>query len=64
MDIWYTAMGLYNTQRLQSKLTKAPWYVSNFTIHNDLQIPFVMEEIHNCQQVTIKAYSDTITGRN
>jgi hypothetical protein len=23
----------------------APWYVSNFTLRNDLQIPFVTEEI-------------------
>ena len=37
------------TQRLQSKIlrsiTKAPWYVSNFTLHNDLHIPFVTTEI-------------------
>jgi hypothetical protein len=36
-------------QRLQSKvlrtITNAPWYVSNFTLHNDLQIPFITEEI-------------------
>ncbi|PNF35987.1 hypothetical protein B7P43_G02293 [Cryptotermes secundus] len=36
-------------QRLQSNvlrsITNAPWYVSNFTLHNDLQIPFVTEEI-------------------
>jgi hypothetical protein len=36
-------------QRLQSKLlstiTNAPWYVSNFTLHNDLQTPFITEEI-------------------
>jgi hypothetical protein len=27
-------------------MTNAPWYVSNLTLHNDLQIPFVIEEIH------------------
>jgi vancomycin resistance protein YoaR len=42
-------------------VTRAPWYVSNFTIHNDLQIPFVIEENIDCQQATIKVYSDTIT---
>lgn len=38
-------------QRTQSKilrtLTDAPWYVSNLTIHNDLGIPFIEEEIRN-----------------
>jgi hypothetical protein len=36
-------------ERLQSNvlhtITNAPWYVSNFTLHNDLQIPFIIEEI-------------------
>jgi hypothetical protein len=36
-------------QRLQSKVlrtvTIAAWNVSNFTLHNDLQIPFITEEI-------------------
>jgi hypothetical protein len=32
MDIWYTAMELHKTMN-------APWYVSNLTLHNDLQIP-------------------------
>jgi hypothetical protein len=36
-------------QRFQSNvlrsLTNAPWYVSNLTLHNDLQIPFATEEI-------------------
>jgi hypothetical protein len=36
-------------QRLQSKIlrsiTGAPWYVSNQTLHTDLRIPFVTEEI-------------------
>jgi hypothetical protein len=39
-------------QRLQSKvlrtISNAPWYVSNFTLHNDLQIPFITEEIKRC----------------
>jgi hypothetical protein len=37
-------------QRLQSKIlrliTNAPWYVSNFTLHNDLHILFVVTEIN------------------
>jgi hypothetical protein len=36
-------------QRFQSNvlrsITNAPWYVSNHTLHRDLQIPFVTEEI-------------------
>jgi hypothetical protein len=36
-------------QRLQSKalstIANAPCYVSNYTLHNDLQIPFITEEI-------------------
>jgi hypothetical protein len=35
-------------QRLQSNvlrtITNAPWVVSNFTLHNNLQIPFITEE--------------------
>jgi hypothetical protein len=26
-------------------ITGAPWYVSNLTLHNDIKIPFVREEI-------------------
>jgi hypothetical protein len=37
-------------QRLQFKVlrsvTTAPWYVSNFSLHNDLQIPLVIQETH------------------
>ena len=37
-------------QRLQSKIlqsiTNVPWYFSNFTLHNDLHVPFVAAEIH------------------
>jgi hypothetical protein len=36
-------------QRLQSNvlrtITNAPWYVSNFMLHNDLRSPFITEEI-------------------
>jgi hypothetical protein len=36
-------------QWLQSKvlrtITNAPWYVSNYTLHSDLQIPFITDEI-------------------
>jgi hypothetical protein len=36
-------------QRLQSKILRTiinvPWYVSNYTLHNDLQTPFITEEI-------------------
>jgi hypothetical protein len=42
-------------QRLQSNvlrtITNAPWYVSNFTLHNDLQIPFITEEIERYSTV-------------
>jgi hypothetical protein len=37
-------------QRSQSKIlrmiTKAPWYVSNQTLHEDLQVPFIKDVIH------------------
>jgi hypothetical protein len=36
-------------QRLQSEvlrtITNAPWYVSNYTLHNYLHIPFITEEM-------------------
>ncbi|PNF38076.1 hypothetical protein B7P43_G18153 [Cryptotermes secundus] len=36
-------------QRLQSRvlrtITNAPWYVSNRTLHNDLEVPYVTDEI-------------------
>jgi hypothetical protein len=36
-------------QRLPSKIlrfiTGAPWYVSNFTLHNDLHVPIVAKEM-------------------
>jgi hypothetical protein len=57
--IWAYGMQLWGStkpsktkiiQRFQSKvlrlITNAPWYVSNLTLHNDLRIPFVIEEIH------------------
>jgi hypothetical protein len=36
-----------NNPKTSIKCTNAPWYVSNFTLHNDLQIPFITEEIKN-----------------
>jgi hypothetical protein len=57
-------MRAINQQRLQSKflrsVTKAPWYVSNFTIHNDLQVPFVIEEIHTLSTL----YRQSVLGHN
>jgi hypothetical protein len=51
-------------QRLQSKflrsVTKALWYVSNFTVHNDLQIPFVIEEMHRLSTL----YHQSTLGHN
>jgi hypothetical protein len=51
-------------QILQSKfllsVTKPPWYVSNFTIHNDLQIQFVIEEIHRLSIL----YHQSVLGHN
>jgi hypothetical protein len=51
IQLWGCAKPL-NTkiiQRLQSNvlriITNAPLYVPNFTLHNDLQIPFITEEI-------------------
>jgi hypothetical protein len=50
--------------RLQSKVlhpvTNAPWYVSNFTLHGDLQIAFVIEEIHRLSTL----YHQSIIGHN
>jgi hypothetical protein len=28
-------------------ITKAPWYVSNQTLHNDLKIPFIKDAIYS-----------------
>jgi hypothetical protein len=43
-------------QRLQSNvlrtITNAPWYVSNFTLHNYLQIPFITEKIKRYSTIT------------
>jgi hypothetical protein len=49
----------YKSKFLRS-VTRAPWYVSNFTIHNDLQIPFVIEEIHRLST----SYHQSIFGHN
>jgi hypothetical protein len=32
-------------------ITGAPWFVSNLTLHSDLKIPFIHEEITSCQQI-------------
>jgi hypothetical protein len=49
-------------QRLQSNvlrsITNAPWYVSNFTLHNDLQISFVTEVIKRHSII----YHNRLTG--
>jgi hypothetical protein len=51
MDIWYTAMGMYKTIKHKNN-SKTPIQSlalnnqSTFSLHNDLQIQFVMEEIH------------------
>jgi hypothetical protein len=31
-----------------------PWYVSTFTLHNDLQIPFIREEIKRYSTIYYK----------
>lgn len=41
-------------QRCQSKIlrqiTNAPWYVSNHTLHTDLRMPYITDEIHDRAQ--------------
>jgi hypothetical protein len=44
-------------------ITNAPWYVSNLTLHRDLQIPFVTEEIKNIPPYVTADYYDTKTFR-
>jgi hypothetical protein len=50
-------------KRFQSKVLRlkvnAPFYVSNLTLHKDLQIPFVKEEIHR-----LSAYQQRVLGHN
>jgi hypothetical protein len=52
-------------QRLQSNvlrtITNAPWYVSNFSLHNDLQIPFITEEIKIYSTIYYNRLIDTKT---
>jgi hypothetical protein len=43
-------------------VTNAPWHVSNFTLHNDLQITFVIEEIRVHRLSTL--YHGSILGHN
>jgi hypothetical protein len=49
-------------QRIQSKILRtvadAPWYVSNLSLHNDLQIPFVSDEIRRFSRL----YSTRLDG--
>jgi hypothetical protein len=51
-------------QRIQSKILRtainAPWYVSNSSLHNDLQIPFVSDEIRRLSRL----YSARIDGHD
>jgi hypothetical protein len=51
-------------QRFQSKalsiITNAPRYVSKLTLHKDLQIPFVKEEIHKLSTL----YHQSVLGHN
>jgi hypothetical protein len=42
-------------------ITGAPRYVSNLTLHNDLQIPFVIEEIHKLSTLYHEIVLRTIT---
>ena len=52
IQLWGTASNsnIEILQRFQSKtlrsLSNAPWYVTNETIHRDLKIPTVKDEIH------------------
>jgi hypothetical protein len=51
-------------QRFQSKVLRlivnAPWYVSNLTLHKDLQIQFVIEEI----RILSTLYLQSVLGHN
>lgn len=38
-------------------VTNAPWYITNETLHHDLDLPLVKEEIMS----KIKSYKDRIT---
>ncbi|PNF41833.1 hypothetical protein B7P43_G16623, partial [Cryptotermes secundus] len=51
-------------QRIQSKILRAvadaPWYVSNLSLHNDLQTPFVSDEIRRLSRL----YSARLDGHS
>ena len=51
-------------QRFQSKtfrlILNAPWFVSNNTIHNDLDIPYVKSEIGNFSNRYLQRLSDHV----
>lgn len=63
LQLWGTASNsnVEILQRFQSKVLRmvvdAPWYVTNETIHRDLQIPYVKEEIQN----SAKRYNARLT---
>jgi hypothetical protein len=48
-----------STSKVLRSVTKEPWYVSNFTLHNDLQILYVIE-IHRLSTL----YYQSILGHN
>ncbi|PNF19306.1 hypothetical protein B7P43_G07495 [Cryptotermes secundus] len=45
--IWTYGVQLWGCakSRVLRTITNAPWYVSNRTLHNDLQVPYVTDEI-------------------
>jgi carbonic anhydrase len=58
-------------QRFESKflclIINAPCYVSNFTLHNDLQIPFAIEEIHRLSTLyhqSVLEYNKRLVAEN
>jgi hypothetical protein len=59
----YTGAFYKIIQKLQSNvlrtITNAPWYVSNFTLHIDLQIPFITEKIKKYSTI----YYNRLTGQ-
>jgi hypothetical protein len=49
----YIYIEICSESHVLRSITNAPWYVSNLTLHRDLQIPFVTEEIfHHISQPT------------
>jgi hypothetical protein len=54
--MWYTAMGLHKTMRHKnnSKTSIQSLALSKFTLHSDLQITFVVEEIDKLSTLSSK----------